>query len=552
MSGNEIYSGNDAAPKAYDVNDFMLAMHLDFKGVQFRPEYLPQLLSDLAAQGINTLLVEYEDIFPFANLDIATDPETAWSPRMVQEFQEQAHALNLEVIPLQQCLGHLEYLFCWDDLRHLALNHDYPSTLNIFNQEAKALVRDMLREVLEAHPGSRYVHLGLDEAFSLIEYAKQQGESVCRWFVEYTETLCDLCDEYGKKPLIWSDILEHHLTPDDLPIIERLRDRVVICTWDYTTREPNTPFARWGGNFVSRDWLQTPGDASAPTLNGKIAFLDEMPEALGTQLRPYRVGKTFSSIFQADLWTKLGFETFGTTAVRISYDGPSIPYYNWRWKNIELWAQVAKSSGQVGIIASSWARGTSWCWPNYSFDLTWPLTHALTSALGAAPQDFYAGIKPETMIRIFQTLGRCRENWKRETAVVAEMEQLAPALQAHHHEWQSTILMAKVLSWQKRASFAVDEVEDFWSNYRPVDSEWQRRLDDQAELLEEAAILRSEVVAHFAKRYWGKAFDEWVSTLFDIYCERVKRCFAPTHEKLTAARLEHSTHAARRNIEVMA
>ena len=85
----------------------IIGVHLDFKGVQFRPEYLPCLLSDLAACGVNTVLAEYEDIFPFDGPPIASDSETVWSREQQLSFLTEAKRLGIEVIPLQQCLGHL-------------------------------------------------------------------------------------------------------------------------------------------------------------------------------------------------------------------------------------------------------------------------------------------------------------------------------------------------------------------------------------------------------------------------------------------------------------
>ena len=106
----------------------IIGIHLDLKGVQFKPSYLPQLLEDLAGQGINTVLVEYEDVFPFAGLDIAYDRSVVWSRRTLARFQDAAAANGIEVIPLQQCLGHLEYLFRWRKHRAGAENPKYPST----------------------------------------------------------------------------------------------------------------------------------------------------------------------------------------------------------------------------------------------------------------------------------------------------------------------------------------------------------------------------------------------------------------------------------------
>jgi len=60
------------SPKRYR-QPRIIGVHLDLKGVMFRPGYIPQLAEDLAHRNINTVLVEYEDIFPFRDIEIAYD-----------------------------------------------------------------------------------------------------------------------------------------------------------------------------------------------------------------------------------------------------------------------------------------------------------------------------------------------------------------------------------------------------------------------------------------------------------------------------------------------
>ncbi|MCX5662508.1 MAG: hypothetical protein NTW19_22735 [Planctomycetota bacterium] len=98
----------------------IIGVHLDLKGMMFKPSYIPAMLADLAGQGVNALLVEYEDAFPFKSLDIAHDPATAWSRSTHRRFLALAEEHGIEVIPLQQCLGHLEYVLGWDRYRKLA------------------------------------------------------------------------------------------------------------------------------------------------------------------------------------------------------------------------------------------------------------------------------------------------------------------------------------------------------------------------------------------------------------------------------------------------
>ena len=60
------------------TSTLLIGVHLDLKGMNFKPSYIPQYLADLATQGVNAVLVEYEDIFPFQGIDIAYDKTVVW------------------------------------------------------------------------------------------------------------------------------------------------------------------------------------------------------------------------------------------------------------------------------------------------------------------------------------------------------------------------------------------------------------------------------------------------------------------------------------------
>mgnify|MGYP003353685735 CR=1 FL=1 len=58
----------------------IIGVHLDLKGMNFKPSYIPQYLADLASQKVNTVLVEYEDVFPFRGHRFTKEPGRTWSP----------------------------------------------------------------------------------------------------------------------------------------------------------------------------------------------------------------------------------------------------------------------------------------------------------------------------------------------------------------------------------------------------------------------------------------------------------------------------------------
>ena len=497
----------------------IIGVHLDLKGIVFKPGYIPQLMRDLASQGINAVLVEYEDVFPFKGIDIAFDKDTTWSKATLTRFREEAAGNGIEIIPLQQCLGHLEYVFRWKKYAKHAEDRKYPSTLSLTDEKGKALVKEMLRQVLAAHPESRYVHLGMDEAHGLHQAAARLGTPVLALFIAWLRELLAVTEAAGVTPIIWSDMLEDNYLPG---LFDDIKDRVVLCPWDYGSQGKTGKMGRILGWRTSREWLNEPWNPEAPAIGMGTQFFEDVPEETQALVAEYRRGREIVSFFPIDLWTKLGFRAVGATAIRTSGDYCVLPLYLKHDANIRGFAEAVKRTGQLGLIGTSWARGTTFCPPNFDIDLTWPSITVLAETMGAQPEPFFAGVARETLDLLIAKLGRCRTDWSIEEAVIKEMEALAPQLTAHQYEWRSLLLMARTLSLHRQAGFALEEVDYFRSTGRPVTPEWQRRLDDQARLVKALTALRKEVKRHFGQRNAGAHFEEWLGHNFDVPIARLK------------------------------
>lgn len=243
----------------------------------FKSRYHAQLLLDLASQGVNAVLVEYEDIFPFDGIDIAWDPSVCWTTKTLQRFLALAEEASIEVIPLQQTLGHLEYVFRWKRYRRYAEDRKYPSTLALSSKAGRRLVVNMLEQVLDAHPNSRYVHIGMDEAHALTAAAERDGRDVLDIHLAYLDELCRVVEARGVVPIMWSDMLEDHFNGKK---IAAFADRVVLAPWDYRRMGEVDHTARLAGFRVSRRWLNEPDAPAAPAITPATPFLEDWPPAI--------------------------------------------------------------------------------------------------------------------------------------------------------------------------------------------------------------------------------------------------------------------------------
>ena len=497
----------------------IIGVQLDLKGMNFKPVYIPQYLADLASQKVNAVLIEYEDVFPFRGLEIAADPASVWSRATLQKFLREAKRHRIEIIPLQQCLGHLEYLLGWKKYRHLAEDWDYPSTIRTGDPRAVTLITNLLQQICEAHPDSRYIHVGMDEAHALKLAAKRLQKDVLDVFLDHLRILLPIVEAAGKTPMVWTDMLEDHFRPD---AFKEFQGRAIFASWDYSPIHGLTPACRFvGGTRVSRTWLNEPENPAAPAIGLGTQFTEDHPPAIQKLLAPYRKGRLYVPGFQLDAWTTRGVPAVFASAARVSANLSVLPPYNALASNIRGATAAVKRTRQLGQIATSWARGNTWCPPNYCIDLQWPLISLLADTMGAKPQPFWPGIPAKTVDRIIRTLGRCRENWSIESRIADEMDTLAPQLRAHRYEWTSIALMARVLALQRRADYNILEVDFFTANCRPCDSEWQRRINEQNQTLRDLGTMRRKVRAHFGKRYAGSAFEEWLRHLFDLPEQRI-------------------------------
>ena len=516
----------------------LIGIHLDLKGMNFKPAYIPQYLADLASQQINTLLVEYEDLFPFRGFDIASDRAAVWSRATLQTFLREAKRHHIEVIPLQQCLGHLEYLLAWKHYRHLAENYNYPSTIRVGDPAAVALITSLLRQMIAAHPDSQYIHVGMDEAHALHAAAQRLKRDVLDLFLDHLRILIPIVEAAGKKPMVWTDMLEDHFRPD---AFQEFQGRAIFASWDYSPIRGLTPACRFvGGTRVSRTWLAEPENPAAPPIGLGTQFTEDHPPAIQKLLAPYRHGRLYVPGFQLDIWTSRGVKAVFASAARVSANQAVLPPYNALLSNIRGAAAAVKRTRQLGQIATSWARGTSWCPPNYCIDLQWPLVTETAKSMGAKPKPFWPGIPAKKVDLIIRTLGRCREGWAVEQRVADEMDQLAPKLRAHRYEWAGLALMARVFALHRQADYNILEVDYFNANCRPCDTEWQRRIREQNQTLRDIAALRRKVRTHFGKRYAGSAFEEWLRHLFDLHEQRIRNSQKICRAKLKQARKFYS------------
>ncbi|KAM9305453.1 hexosaminidase D-like [Gastrophryne carolinensis] len=213
----------DIAPKKKAVNKTdkninkvpMKLVHLDLKGAPPKVSYFEQIFPLFSKLGANGVLIEYEDMFPFTGELELLKSTHAYSQEDLAKILHLAEINHLEVVPLVQTFGHMEYVLKHDKYRNLREVEQYPNSLNPHNIESLELLKKILTQVLDKHPASSWVHIGADEVYHLGEgqdsksWLNNNKGDLGKMFLDHLKKVIDfLHAQYpDKRQMMWDDML---------------------------------------------------------------------------------------------------------------------------------------------------------------------------------------------------------------------------------------------------------------------------------------------------------------------------------------------------------
>ncbi len=271
--------------------------HIDLR-IQVMPmAALRKFAAELADFGLNTLLIEWEATYPYEKHTIISN-EYAYTRKEVDSFVSYCTRLGIEVIPLQQCFGHLEYILRHERYAHLReSNKDICQLCPLKKKEAYEVFRELLADMASLHP-SKYIHIGGDETYLLGHCeqcrAKAEREGKSRLYVDYFKEIARAVVKLGRRPLLWADMLLKH--PE--AVGEMPRESIFI-DWNYG----------WKPNY-------------------------------------------FGDISQVE---RQGFEMWGAAALRCHPDNHSVTRWERHFDNIRDFVPYARSHGYQGMFLTSWS-----------------------------------------------------------------------------------------------------------------------------------------------------------------------------------------------------
>jgi hypothetical protein len=185
------------------------AVHYDTKHFQEKKEYVQEFIRTLASYKINMLIWEWEDKFAYQSHPEIGAPG-AFTMEEMQELTRYAHKYHVQIVPLVQGLGHVSFILKHPQNKHLREIASNNWGFCPLHEGTYKLMFDLLKEAIEATPGSEYIHIGCDETYVLgkgVECGcKAKMEEIGKYALRqiYINRIADQMKKWDRKPMSWA------------------------------------------------------------------------------------------------------------------------------------------------------------------------------------------------------------------------------------------------------------------------------------------------------------------------------------------------------------
>lgn len=220
-------SGPAIAKEHFPIRGF----HLDLRIQVMKMPVLKAFANTLSKNGINTLIMEWEATYPYKLHPLIAN-RYSYTREEIASFISYCSSIGIDVVPLQQSFGHVEYILRHQRYAELREDQKDYSQVNPLKEElAKKLFTELYKDLISTH-SSPYIHIGGDETYLLghSPESKKKAELVGkgRLYGDYLKMLCDIVISLGKRPVVWADIALKY--PEALPILPK---ETIFVDWNY-------------------------------------------------------------------------------------------------------------------------------------------------------------------------------------------------------------------------------------------------------------------------------------------------------------------------------
>jgi hexosaminidase len=204
-----------------------------------RVETIKKMIRHQALMGYTFLMLYTEDTYQIENYPYFGYMRGRFTADEIKACDQYAQMMGIELIPCIQTLAHLGAALRWNTFDDVA---DSESVLLTDNDHTYELIDEMLNSLSEMYT-SRKINIGMDEAemIGMGKYLQQHGyEDRFEIMSRHLKKILKLCNKYGFKPMMWSDMFfkllskgYNHGDGIDQNLIKQVPKDVSLIYWDY-------------------------------------------------------------------------------------------------------------------------------------------------------------------------------------------------------------------------------------------------------------------------------------------------------------------------------
>lgn len=223
----------------FDAKGVMLDMS---RGGVMTVSKVKEYMEYMSLFGLNSLMLYMEDTYEVDGYPYFGYLRGRYSKEELKEIDKYGQALNIEVIPCIQTLGHFEQYLKWAEAWNI---RDTESVLMLENEDTYKFLDQIIKTVSECFI-TKKIHVGMDEAWDLGlgNYFKRNGyKDGVELFSKHIVRVNEIVLKYGLEPMMWSDMYfrlsskNHGYYETDFEFSEKskelLPDNMRVVYWDY-------------------------------------------------------------------------------------------------------------------------------------------------------------------------------------------------------------------------------------------------------------------------------------------------------------------------------
>jgi len=193
-----------------------------------------RLVKQLGSYRYNWLTFNLEHNFGYGKYPDIWEGDDSISPDEATVLAHLCREYHIDVVPMQQSLGHCRGILNKDKYRRLAFDGQLLWSLDPRNDEIYSLLSDFYHEQAECFPG-KYFLVGCDEPFDLKKKWKPEnagGNTLPQAYLDHLCKLNGILSAMGRKMMVWGDVFVAH--PE---LLKGLPDDAVVLNWQYGTSQ---------------------------------------------------------------------------------------------------------------------------------------------------------------------------------------------------------------------------------------------------------------------------------------------------------------------------